>query len=433
MTGRGPDPDLFRRAESAATKAFSLTDDPPVLVAGDGVRLTAADGRRYLDFATGSGVSNVGHGNAAVGDAVRAQLGTGLTHVGPHFHTAAQAAFYAALLERTPPGLAMLHPATNGTEATEAALKACMHATGARTFLAFSGGYHGRTFGALAVSEAKGANAGLGPFAPAAEFVPYPRAGAGGAEAVANAVRAIADRPGSAPPLAGVVVEPVQATAGVLIPPAGFLARLADAARRASVPLVVDEVFTGFGRTGRLFACDAEEVSPDLLLMGKAMGGGFPGGLVAGRPEILSVWPRGAQSSTFQLHPVTAAAALASLREIESRDLPANAREIGERMQTLLPSLLVEPLAREFRGAGAMWGLEIRGADATSSRRNCRAVRLAALRRGLLTWECGRDAEVVGLMPPLTASAAEVDEACAILLDSLREAAGTVDRDCSRD
>ena len=413
------DTDIFRRAESSATKTFSLAPAPPLFVSGSGTRLSASDGREYLDFASGSGTSNVGHDNPAVMAAVQAQLESGITHIGPHFHTEAQARFFEALLKSLPRGLTRLHPATNGTEATEAALKACMHYTGARTFLAFTGSYHGRSLGALAVSHARGANAVLAPLAPDAEFLPFPGPGEDGEAAAVAAVRAISDRPGDAPPLAGVIVEPFQATAGVHIPPEGFLETLAAAARDSGVPLVLDEIFTGFGRTGRLFACAGTGVTPDLLLMGKSMGGGFPGGLVAGREAILSAWPRGAQSSTFQLHPVTAAAGAAALHYLIEHDLCAQARRIEGWIESHRASLCASPLTRGLRGVGAMFGLELGSAGGESPREVSRLVRLAALDGGLLTWECGTDAEVVGLMPPLVASEQEVAEGCGRLRSAL--------------
>ena len=426
MTGSRFDHDVFRRAESAATKTFNLSAEPPVFVSGAGVRLSASDGRPYLDFASGSGTSNLGHGHPAVLAAVRAQLESGITHIGPHFHTAAQARFFEALLGVLPEGLTHLQPATNGTEASEAALKACMHYSGARTFLSFTGGYHGRTLGALAVSHARGANAGLGPFAPAVEFVPYPGPRAG-PDAASAAVRAIARRPGDAPPLAGVIVEPVQATAGVHMPLPGALEAIASAARERGVPLIADEIFTGFGRTGHLFACGISGLAPDLLLMGKSMGGGFPGAMVAGREEIMSAWPQGAQSSTFQLHPVSAAAGRAALRCLVDRDLCARARRIEGWIESHRASMCASSLARELRGTGAMFGLEVCPVGRVQSSEVARRVRRAALDRGLLTWECGIDAEVIGLMPPLVATRQDVAEAC----DTLRFALSAMEAELS--
>lgn len=413
------DPAIFRQAESIGTKTFSLSDDPPTFVSGSGMRLIASDGRSYLDFASGSGTSNVGHNNPEVMAAVRSQLESGITHIGPHFHSPSQARFFDEVQRILPSELTRLHPATNGTEATEAALKACMHFTGARTFIAFIGGYHGRTLGSLAVSHAKGANARLAPFGPEAEFLAYPSTEEEAGSAAAEAIQAIARRPGNAPPLAGVILEPIQATAGVVIPPDNFLEAVAAAARESGTPLILDEVFTGFGRTGHLFAREISGITPDLMIMGKSMGGGFPGGLVAGREDIMSAWPRGAQSSTFQLHPVTAAAGSAALRYLVEQDLCAQARAIEAWIASHRKSLEASPLTRELRGLGAMFGLEVGAAGGTPRGEVCRLVRLEALRRGLLTWECGTDGEVIGLMPPLIASREDVDEACGTLQAAL--------------
>ena len=297
-----------------------------------------------------------------------------------------------------------------------------MHYTGARTFLAFTGGYHGRTLGALAVSHAKGSNAGLGPFAPRHGVRPLSRCERRRRLCRRyRPVRSISRRAGDAPPLAGVIVEPIQATAGVAIPPAGFLEAVATAARESGVPLILDEIFTGFGRTGHLFACQSSGVIPDLLLMGKSMGGGFPGGLVAGREEIMSAWPRGAQSSTFQLHPVTAAAGRAALRYLIEQDLCARARLIETWFASHRAALCASPLTREWRGTGAMFGLELRSVAGVSCGEVARLTRLAALHRGLLTWECGTRFEVMGLMPPLIASERDVADACGRVRDALSE------------
>ena len=410
------DGEIFRQLESRATKAFALLEDPPVFVSGSGVRLTASDGRQYLDFASGSGTCNVGHGNPAVMAAVRELLDRGLTHVGPHFHADVQADFYRLLRKQLPAELTRFHPATNGTEATEAALKACMHATGARRFLAFEGGYHGRTLGSLAVSHARGSNAGLAPLAPEAEFIPFPKS----AEDISLAVRTVGERPPGEPPLAGVIVEPIQATGGILLPPDGFLSALAATARSALVPLIVDEIFTGMGRTGRLFAFEAEGVTPDIVLLGKSLGGGFPGGVAAGREALMSAWPTGAQSSTFQLHPVTAAAGAAALRFSLKHDLCGRAEAIGSRIASWRARFCELPFTSSLRGVGAMFGLAMRPLGGAGAGEMARRVRRQALRDGLITWECGRKGEVIGLIPPLIATDDEVDEACGILLRALR-------------
>lgn len=248
----------------------------------------------------------------------------------------------------------------------------------------------------------KGTNAGLGPFAPVADILPFPVDAETGALAAAR----IADAGGA---LAGVILEPVQATAGLRIADAAGLAAVARAARAAGVPLVVDEVFTGFGRTGRLFAHERYDLTPDLMILGKSFGGGMPAGLVAGRAAILAAWPPGAQSATFQLHPAAAATALAFLDTMERDALVARAAALEGVLADALAPLAQAPGVQAIRGIGAFHAVAMD--DAPTARR----VRRQALEAGLVTWECRRAGEVIGLVPPLTVSEAEIAEAAAIL------------------
>lgn len=402
---RGADSDAIATIaarQSTATKSFALTDRPPVFVAAAGTRLVDETGRGYLDFATGSGTVALGHDHPAIRAALRAQAESGILHVGPHFHVPAQARLYERLAALLPAHLDRLQPATGGAEATEAAIKAAMHVTGARRFIAFEGGYHGRTFGALAVSGMRGRNADLAPFAPSAEILPFPT----DAETGAVAARRIADAGGT---LAGVIVEPVQATAGLRIADAAGLAAIAQAARRAGVPLIVDEVFTGFGRTGRLFAHERYDLEADLMILGKSFGGGMPAGLVAGRGAILAAWPPGAQSATFQLHPAAAATALAFVDTLEREGLVERIASLEGMLRAALAPLGQAAGVRALRGIGAFHAVAMDGAS------TARRARRHALEAGLVTWECGIEGEVIGMVPPLTVSEPEIAEAAAIL------------------
>ena len=409
---RDPSSEIFRDALSSATKTYAVSDDPPVFVSAEGAWLTDTDGKRYLDFACGSGTTSLGHNHPAIMSAVRAQLESGVTHIGPHFQTAAQGELYRLLRSVLPDQLCRFHPATNGTEATETALKAAMHFTGHRTFLAFEGGYHGRTLGALAISFNRGPNEALAPFTPEAVFVLY---GCTEAELVA-ALEA-------APPLAGIIVEPVQATHGMILPPEGFLMMLAEHAKRRQIPLILDEVFTGFGRTGTLFAFERENITPDLLILGKALGGGFPGGLVVGREDIMTTWRAGTQSSTFQLHPVTAAAAKASLETMLEQDLISNVRQIDEWMIAHCTMLTKHNCVAGFRGVGAMFGVEIVDVGGAPDQMRTRSIRAAALERGLITWECGTTGQVIGVVPPITVTTEELAHGIEILSQAMEDAA----------
>lgn len=409
MADGGPN-EVFRRHESPGTKTFAVTDDPPVFVRGAGARLVDTYGRTYLDFASGSGSTVLGHGHPAVLDAVARQATSGILHVGPHFHVPVQAAFLDRLLGLLPDGLDMLQPATNGTEATEAALKIAMHATGRRRFMAFEGAYHGRTLGALAVSPSRGANAALEPLRPEVVILPYP--------VTAADVPALADALENAGgDFAGLLVEPIQATAGMRALAPEAVAVLSRHAARHAIPLIVDEVFTAFGRTGALFASPGLGLEPDLLVLAKSLGGGIPAGLVAGRRDLVGRLPAGAQSSTFQLHPLAAATGLAMLETLVGQDLPGRARAIGRRIDARADALAAGPGGGGLLGVAAVRGVAIAGPGA---RARTRAIRRTALESGLVTWECGLDGEVIGLVPPLVVTDDEIDAALDILVDAIR-------------
>ncbi len=376
---------------SRGTKTYSISPDPPVFAAAQGSWLVDTAGKRYLDFGCGSGTTNLGHNHPSIMDAARSQMNTGLTHIGPHFLSCAQARLYQCLGKMLPVPLGRFHPATNGTEATETAIKAAMHFTGRRKFLAFGGSYHGRTLGSLAVSENKGINRRLGKLAPDAVFVPY-----GCSED--ELARALA----GAGPLAGILVEPVQATGGMIVPPAGWMGMVARHSASQKVPLIVDEAFTGMGRAGRRFAFMGEEFIPDLLVLGKGFAGGFPAGLVAGRDDIMTAWRPGTQSSTFQLHPVSAAAALASVEFMLRHDTPAMARRIGDWLLSGASRFTSFPFVSEVRGRGAMLGVEVVDESGQPDQPRAASIRAAALANGLVTWECGSQGHVIGIVPPLT-------------------------------
>ncbi|MEM0907196.1 MAG: aminotransferase class III-fold pyridoxal phosphate-dependent enzyme [Pseudomonadota bacterium] len=398
--------DVVARRQSRATKTFALGPSPPVFVSGSGAYLIAEDGRRYLDFACGSGTTSLGHGHPAIERAVTAQIASGVTHVGPHFNTPAQALLYERLGGILPDHLTHFHPCVSGAEATEAAIKAAMHVTGARRFVAFDGSYHGRSLGALALSAERGANAALAPFEPPVTVLPFPRAKHLG-EAAAAAIEAMVE------PLAGVIIETVQATAGLRVADPDGLKAIAAAAQSVGAPLIVDEVFTGFGRTGRWFDFERVGLAPDLVLLGKSLGGGSPAGLLAGTHRMLTGWPQGAQSATFQLHPLAAQAALAFIETLERQSLVERAQTIGVQLSAHLETVSGRQGVTATRVAGAFGAVEMRDGEAA------RTVRAHALERGLITWGCGVKGEAIGLVPPLTVSPREIDRAMAILLEAL--------------
>ena len=274
----------------------------------------------------------------------------------------------------------------------------------------------------------------LGPFLPEAQVLAYPccTCGTAGAGAGCDRCRAAVDASIAAlhaaaaleGGLAGIVVEPVQGTAGMRVPAPGFVQALGAAARSLGVPLVFDEVFTAFGRTGRMFAFEHWGVVPDVLVLAKSLAGGLPAGLVAATEAIASTVPAGAISSTFQLHPVSAAAARAALGFTLGNDLPGRARTLGQWFDAALGPLRGRSPVGPVTGIGAMWGLGIVDASGRPDAQRCRSIRRRCLERGLVTYECGLDGEVLGLLPPLVITREEFDAAMSVLSDALRIQSG---------
>jgi len=296
-----------------------------------------------------------------------------------------------------------VHFAISGADAIEIALKTALAATGRAGVLAFDPAYHGTTLGALAVtSRPEFRRPFAGHLHPQVVRLPF-------AAPVKEVARALAEHP-----IGAVVVEPVVGREGVRVPPPGWLAALASATRDAGALLVADEIFTGFGRTGELFAVDRDGVRPDLLCVGKALGGGLPLAAVVGRREVMEVWRTPGEAlhtATFLAHPLACAAALASFDLLEELGLVDRARALGERLSARLRELTAHPAVIEVRGIGAVWALELANADAA------RRVAVLCRERGVLLLAGGPGGRVVQLAPPLVIAEDQLAAALAVVAD----------------
>lgn len=416
--------ELARRLASTESRnvTFLAHDFPVFWEEARGANVRDVDGNTFVDLTAAFGVAAAGHAHPRIVEAVARQAGR-LTHGMGDVHPPA---LKVELLER----LLALAPweegrgvlASTGSEAVEIALKTALLATGRPGILAFEGGYHGLTLGALAATHREDFRR---PFARrlygGVARAPFPRSTEEGAAALDRLSHLLEGRAGGGDPIGAVVVEPIQGRGGVRIPPPGFLKEVADRTRQAGALLVLDEVFTGFGRTGALFAFQHEGVVPDLLCVGKALGGGLPLSACLGPREVMDAWPpsRGEalHTSTFLGHPLACAAALAFLDVLESEGLVARAREAGEALMRRLRDALG---AREgevgIRGRGLLVGLEHQGPDGEGG-----GVRLAtaALARGVLTLPAGEAGEVLELCPPLVVTDPQVDAAVEVLFEAL--------------
>ncbi|MFM1768052.1 MAG: hypothetical protein RJA22_581 [Verrucomicrobiota bacterium] len=388
-----------------------------------------AEGRRYLDLTAAFGVMAAGHANPRVVRAGQRQLAR-LTHAMGDVHPHALKARLARELSRLTferwPGARGRHGRTlfcsSGFEAVEAALKSALLATGRRGVIAFAGGYHGTGYGALNATHRDlfraPFRAQLGGFG---RFVPFPEKPAD----LARLSRALdgADRGRG---IGAVLVEPMQARGGIRIPPPGFLRVLRRWCDRRGALLVLDEIYTGFGRTGRWFACEHEGVAPDLICLGKALAGGFPLSACVGRADVMdAAWPpsggEAIHTSTFLGHPVGCAMALAQIAEIRARRLVPRAARLGQLLLDLLaPALRGLPHVAGLRGAGLMAGVELRepgGAPATAA---ALAAVKGLLHRGFIVLPEGEHGNVISFTPPLTLSEAGLRRTVRALAAELR-------------
>ena len=372
-----------------------------VVARAEGASVWDAEGREYLDLLSGMGVASLGHGHPEVVAAVRAQAERYL-HVMVYGEMVQepQVALARRLAELAPGELSVVYFTSSGTEAIEGAIKLARKATGRSRLVAFRGGYHGDTMGALSLCDSPTYRTPFEPLLADVEFLPFDRP---------EEMGRIDER------VAAVVVEPIQGEGGVRVPRPEFLPALRARCDATGALLVLDEVMTGWARTGAWFACQHWGVVPDVLVLAKALGGGLPLGAFIGRPELmrtLSHDPPLAHVTTFGGHPLSCAAGLAALAVAEREALPARAAALGETWRARLAASLGSVL-REVRGRGLLIGLEFATPEQTQA--FCRA----ALSHGLiLNWTLHRDT-VVRLAPPLTLSAADSERALTAIEASL--------------
>jgi acetylornithine/succinyldiaminopimelate/putrescine aminotransferase len=377
------------------------TSDGPmglVVARAEGSTVWDASGRAWLDLLAGMGVANVGHAHPEVVAAVRAQAERHLhVMVYGEFVQETQVRLAARLASRLPAALSVTYFTSSGAEAIDGALKTARKHTGRGGFVAFDGGFHGDTWGALSVGGNPIYRRPFEPLLPDVRFLPFDDE---------DALAAIDER------VAAVVVEPVQAEGGVRIPRPGFLAALRRRCDETGALLVLDEVVTAFGRTGRLFAHEHAGVVPDLLVLAKALGGGLPLGAFVGRPEVMATLrhdPPLAHVTTFGGHPLSCAAGLAALDVLERDGLAGRAARLGATLVAEIGRLVGRGGLAAVRGTGLLIGLEFETAEACA-----RFARAGWEARLILNWTLHRDT-VVRLAPPLVLTDAEAEHAVATI------------------
>ncbi len=364
----------------------TYTRQPIAIQKAYGAVVIDVNGKEYIDCVAGIAVNNVGHCHPAVVEAIKQQAEE-LIHVSNLYYTEQQALLAEELVNLTE--IDRVFFCNSGTEAVEGALKLARKATGKKEFIAAEHAFHGRTRGALSVTHKEKYRKPFEPLAPAV-FVPYNDA---------DAIRAAITED-----TAGVILEPLQGEAGVIIPSDKYLREVREICDETGILLMLDEVQTGFGRTGKWFAREYSGIEPDIMTLAKAIGGGFPMGAMLAREDVAANFERGDHASTFGGNALSCAAALANIEVIKKEKLVARSGELGAYFMKKLKSL-DKDYVKEIRGKGLMVGMELSI--------KCEDIVSRARELGVLL-NCTSDS-VLRFVPPLTITREQLDAVAGVI------------------
>lgn len=358
------------------------------------------NGKKFLDFVAGVSACSLGHQPARVNQAIKDQLDK-YSHVMVYGEYAQDpaVAYCKLLAENMPESLDKTYLVNSGTEATEGALKLARRVTGRSQLISCHNAYHGNTMGSLSVMGFEERKQVFRPLIPDVDFITFNKE---------SDIEKITTR------TAGVILESIQGGAGFIQPTNGFLTKIKARCEAVGALLIIDEIQPGFGRTGKLFGFENYNVVPDIVIMGKGMGGGMPVGAFTAKAaymDLLSDNPKLGHITTFGGHPVIAAACLATLREVTETDLIPQTLE----KEKLFRSLLVHPLIEEIRGKGLMLAAMMPSAEITND------VIFKCQDKGLILFWLLFEEKAIRITPPLTISEDEIREGCAIILEALEE------------
>jgi 4-aminobutyrate aminotransferase len=425
LAGSRPVPDLVTEVPGPKARAHVAYDEtwtspslprayPIVPVRGEGLTVEDIDGNLFLDFAAGIAVTSTGHSHPRVVAAIKEQAAELIHFSASDFYLP----IYAETCERIAgiapvSGPARVYLGNSGTEVVEASIKLARYATHRPYVVAFLGGFHGRTYGSVSLTASKSKyHAGFGPLLPGVYHAPY-----GKVDDLRWFDEVLFDKLVPANEVAAMIVEPIQGEGGYIVPEDGFLQGLRDICDKHGILLIADEIQSGAGRTGKMWAIEHWGVQPDILLTAKGIASGMPLGALVANASLLEAWGPGAHGSTYGGNPVACAAALATIDLLED-GLIDNAAARGKqalaglsRLQLQFPGLIAD-----VRGKGLMLGVEFDAPD------HAEEVQWACFERGLLVLECGKSS--VRMSPALTVTEAEIATALRIFGEGVADVAG---------
>ncbi len=414
--------ELTRRHETTAANTFSVAENPPLFVRGEGPFLLTEASEPFLDLVAGSAVTNLGHGLPAHREAIERAMDRGLYHTGNRLLHVERAELYGELADLLPDALPRIHFVSVGTEAVETAIKAAQYHTKRRRIFAFEGGYHGRTVGSLSITHSESLHRIFSTLRDVVTFIPFPyryrsdppelddeKLAAFCLQRLSDELekaRAADDLPSS------IILEAIQGTSGAVRPPPGFLSDVRALATQYDVLLIVDEIWTGFGRTGAWFAFQHDNVTPDLVCLSKGLSAGLPLAAVAGSDDILGSWPAGIHTSTFQGNPIACAMARATLTEMRKNHWVAHAAgPLNDSFAHHLSSLKGLPHIREVRWVGAAAAIELMTEDGKPDPKARQAIQDRCFDERILVYGGGRQKNTIMLLPPINIDPAVLSQA----------------------
>ena len=414
---------IAQRAARVITPALHIYY-PINIAGGKGVHVHTSSGQTYMDFSSGLAVLNIGHNHPRVLEAVRNQM-LHVVHTGGIYYNETTVAAAEHLVSVTPKGLDMLFFSNSGAEAVEGALKLARHVTGRQGIISFTGGFHGRTLGALSITTSSARyRENYLPLLPSVYHVPYPycfrcpfnRKPNVCALRCLDYLKETLERVVSPEEVAAIIIEPVLGEGGYLPAPHAFILALRELCTRHGILLIFDEVQSGMGRTGRWFAAEHYGVVPDIITVAKGIASGFPLSAVVSTPELMRRWPEGAHGTTFGGNPVSCAASIATIDVIREEGLLKKSAVIGTAVLDRLRELADEhPLVGSVRGFGYMIGIEFVLETGEPNGEACRKVLNYCLKKGLILIGCGLDRNVIRFIPPLIATEDDVNLALDIM------------------
>lgn len=415
--------------------APSLAEDWPELpaVSSEGLYLYTEDGRKIMDFTAGIGVTNLGHNHPKV-------LNAAIEQMKKFSHSAVGITVHEPLLRLTeilptvmPEGMEMFFFGNSGSEAVEGAIKMARYVTGRPGIIAFTGSFHGRTYGAISVTSVKSKYRNhYEPFVPGIYFADYANSyrcpvGATPQDAVdwaLGSVEKIFNHYIPAEQVAAILVEPIQGEGGYIVPPPGFLEGLRRICDEHGILLIFDEVQSGFGRTGQMFAAQTLSVRPDVMAVAKGIANGFPLGATVSSRELMGRWSAGSHGTTFGGNPVACAAAVAVQQVFAEENILENTRKMGEIFINGLREIQKKfEFIGDVRGRGLMVAMEIVKPDnkKTPDGDKAMAILNQALKRDLLGYMAGRTGNVIRFIPPLIVNQDEINKSLEIMEVSLQK------------